>query len=88
MVLQPLAWIVWMRRVGPEWWMADGKPLGISAEHAKEAMFTVGLVLCAAAPFLSRVPLHRKLGLSLVAVVAAFVLGYLSSFLVLLIYGL
>ena len=87
MVLQPLAWIVWMRRVGPEWWTADGKPLGISAEHTKEAMFALGLILCAVAPFLSGVSLRRRFGLSAAAAVAAFVVGYLSSVLVLFIYG-
>jgi hypothetical protein len=88
MVLQPLAWIVWMCRVRPEWWASDGKPLGISAEHIKQTMFSVGLILCAAAPSLSCLSFRRKLGLSLAAAVAAFVLGYLSSFLVLFIYGL
>jgi hypothetical protein len=78
-----------MVRCGPSWWYAysNGGAVGRAADRLNTILFVVAAVLCMSAPFFTKASLSRKCLLSVLAVVSTAVAFYLSSFLVLLIYG-
>jgi len=76
-----LAWIVWLGRVGPSWWMAyhNGGGVGHAADRVRELLCNAGALICMIAPFFNAAALRRKLLFSFLGGVAGFVAGYVSG---------
>ena len=78
-----------MMRCGPSWWYAyyNGGAVGRAADRLNTILFVVATVVCMTAPFFTKAAFRRKCLISIVSIVVVAVAFYLSSFLVLLIYG-
>jgi hypothetical protein len=81
-VFGPFAWIVWLGRVGPSWWMAyhNGGEVGHAADRLREILCDAGMLLCMIAPFFCGATLRRKFLFSILGGVAGFVAGLGSGF--------
>ena len=89
-LLAPASRALWMIMLGPSWWYAyhgDGM-LGRSADRIIDECLILALVVGIAAPLVAPIKLSRKVLFSTLAAVSVFVAFYLSTFMVLFIYGL
>ncbi len=84
--LPAIGWVYWMARVGPSWWFAyrnpgeDGLSIGQKAERVRMVMWIIGILVCAAAPLLSRASLERRFLLLPLAALAAVCAFYVAEF--------
>jgi len=89
LALLPLGWVLWINRVGVEWWIAyrHASGLGPSADRLRCGFVVAGLLVCLAAPFFAAGLLRRKLLLSALAALVAVAFYYLCGFIWFLLYG-